>query len=736
MTLSKPHNKQENHHHHSHFLGIKKFFGKEQSPESDSSNLSTGISKLMGRDNKKEDKDQDKEHDKESTSKNASPASSIISMRKKHSNSPELGKEGKLHSKDGVRNFFGRHKGEKKYVTHHEKIVYNPFGINNMHNFDQAQSSFYGSGGNENRVLSNPVADPNEYIPQEMSQKHVNLLDDFEIDFTNKKLGDGGSAIVHIVNLKYLKKTLFALKKITLFSKETEEEYYSRASQEYIMSKYASKSRHVVDVLALMRVPSQKYLTRGWAIVMDYCEGGDLYSNIIKSGWKGLKSGEKYCMFKQICYALKFLHDHGIAHKDMKAENVLIDRYGIAKLCDFGVSEFANEVEGDPESPVKYSTSYVGSPPYTSPEVMKLRNAPSVEIKHLAYDPYKMDCWGLGMLLFCVVYRGLPFSSAVPDDPGYRDYKFNHERFQSNHPNFKNNDECNKGPGVEFRWSSQFDSSGASRVAWKLCNPNPEQRYTIPLLFKDPWFLSLEMCIYEDPDQDVNGIVAWKNQSVSSANSGSVPLSRKGTFSSLNENHEPHVVKSMVDIPDEGKDNASVKSSSSLSYLPSRSQANEKGRYKNSSSRNNHFEESDRHKADTQLDADNGSSAFSFGASNAALPNVKEEASNFEEEGTTEGKHEGNLVDKTEPQEEKPNEDKPNKKEIDSKEDTKKEDSHQEKKDEEKSSESDNFEIDESMFNDGWFKWWGKEKPPTEVSLDSNGICDLGYKLRKHNHRL
>lgn len=735
MTLSKPNNKQENHHsHHGHFLGIKKFFGKELSPESETSNLGTGISKLMNRDNKKEAKEQEKEQDKESSSKNESPASSIISMRKKHSTTPELGKEGKLHSRgDGVRHFLGRRKSEKKYVTHHEKIVYNPFGINNMHNYDQGQSSFYGNIGKEDRVLSNPVADPNEYIPKEMSQKHVNLLEDFEIDFSNKKLGDGGSAEVHIVNLKQLKKTLFALKKITLFSKETEEEYYCRASKEYRMNKYASKSRHVVDVLALMRVPSQKYLTRGWAIVMDYCEGGDLYSNIIKSQWKGLKSGEKYCMFKQICYGLKFLHDNGIAHKDMKAENVLIDRYGIAKLCDFGVSEFANEVEGDPKSPVKYSTSYVGSPPYTAPEVMKLRNAPSTEIKYLAYDPYKMDCWGLGMLLFCVVYRGLPFASAIPDDPGFRDYKFNHERFLSNHPNFKNNNEFNKGPGIEFRWSAQFDSNGASRVAWKLCNPNPEQRYTIPLLFKDPWFLNLEMCVYEDPDQNVNGVVAWKNLSFSLTNSGSVPPSRKGTFSSLSEKHEPHVVKSMVDVYDENKDNASVRSASSLSYLPSRSPANDKGKFNNTSHRNNHFEEGDRNKADTLLDTDNVSSSLSFSAGNAALSNVKEEGSNSEDDTTTEP--ESKTISKNEPQKEKPDDQKSNDKEADSNENTKNEDSHQEKKDDEKSAENNDFEIEEGVFNNGWYKWWGKEKPPTDVSLDANGICDLGYRLKKHNHR-
>lgn len=73
----------------------------------------------------------------------------------------------------------------------------------------------------------------------------------------------------------------------------------------------------------------------------------------------------KYCIFKQIAYGVKFLHEMGIAHKDLKPENVLIDGNGIAKLCDFGVSGYGNEVQGDLSSPVKLSTAYVGSPPYS-----------------------------------------------------------------------------------------------------------------------------------------------------------------------------------------------------------------------------------------------------------------------------------------------------------------------------------------------------------------------------------
>lgn len=61
-------------------------------------------------------------------------------------------------------------------------------------------------------MLSNPVASPNDYLPAELQQQHVNLLEDFEIDVGTKKLGDGGSSDVRIINSCHHKKDLYALK--------------------------------------------------------------------------------------------------------------------------------------------------------------------------------------------------------------------------------------------------------------------------------------------------------------------------------------------------------------------------------------------------------------------------------------------------------------------------------------------------------------------------------------------
>lgn len=470
---------------------------------------------------------------------------------------------------------------------HPEKIKYNPFGLNKSPSTELPKNaSFYLKGGPEGeRVLGNPVADPNDYLPEDLKQDFINLFDKFEIDTSTKKLGDGGSSDVRIINVINHKKTFYALKKFTLLHKETDEEFYKRAVKEYVISKKCGKSRHVVDTLAILRIQSQANLTRGWGFALEFCEGGDLFNTIIKTGWKRTSLTERYCIFKQIAYGLKFIHDQDIVHKDLKPENVLIDGNGMAKLCDFGVSDQGHEEEGNFDSPVRLSTAFVGSPPYSPPEVMKLKEVSSSDLKNWAYDPFKMDHWGLGMLLFCIVYCGVPFQAALPTDHGYRDYKFNRDRFCTNHPSFKNNNDYTKGPGSEFKWASQFQSNGAARVAWKLCDPSVSSRYDLKLLFNDPWFVGLEMCTYENDDQLVNPFIAQSNQSSKpNTRPNTRPPSRKNTLTSssmltvnnISHSEEIHTpVRSLLDLPslpkalaEDKEDAASVHSNSSLTQTP------------------------------------------------------------------------------------------------------------------------------------------------------------------------
>lgn len=599
--------------------------------------------------------------------------------------------------------------------THHEKIVYNPFGMNkDLVDDKPKEASFYMNNTGGGRILSNPVHDPNDYLPDDLKEDHINLFDDFDIDTHEKKLGDGGSSDVRLITLHSNKKKIFALKRFTLLDKETDSEFYKRAVKEYLISKKAGKSRHVVNTLSIVRIQSLNDLNRGWGFVLEFCPGGDLFNLIVKPGWKRTSLSERYCVFKQIAHGLKFLHDEDIVHRDLKPENVLIDQNGMAKLCDFGVSDFGHEVEGDFNLEIKLSTAFVGSPPYSPPEVMQLKEVSHSELKNWAYDPFKMDYWGLGMLLFVIVYGGVPFNSASPNDHGFRDYKFNHHRFCSNNVNFKNNVDYNRGPGSEFKWASQFQNHGAARVAWKLCDPSVKYRYDMKLLFNDPWFTSLEMCTYEDEDQSVTGIVypntgGSASHSTSTSNNGSRAPSRTSSKHKRNVEELSHSFKSMLDLGNP-KEIKQLKEAQELNDKPKDSlipnenalDKDDQGSIKSASSLTPLQLNCCDCKGDNNLNKKQFKSMLDF---QGELPSVKEDVNLIAESA---GKDECTCNCHKKPE---------SKLSFDRK------DSILNLNDDEKlqSRTSSSLYLDE-------------EAKACDVKLDNTGLCDLGYKIKKHHH--
>lgn len=122
-------------------------------------------------------------------------------------------------------------------------------------------------------------------------------------------------------------------------------------------------------------------------IVMEYCADGDLYDYVCKKPESRLHEIEALRFFHQIVSGVRFLHDHGIAHRDLSLENVLLQS-GQAKICDFGLSTSATEL----------CEEVVGKLYYMAPEVVRAQGL---------YDPKKADVWSLGILLF-ILLTGSP----------------------------------------------------------------------------------------------------------------------------------------------------------------------------------------------------------------------------------------------------------------------------------------------------------------------------------------
>ena len=102
---------------------------------------------------------------------------------------------------------------------------------------------------------------------------------------------------------------------------------------------------------------------------------------------------ESKIIFKQICSAVRHLHDNFICHRDLKCTNLLVDTKDKHSpkiiLIDFGFASFSSK---------KYK-SYLGTPSYMAPEI----------VKRDYYDGYKVDIWALGVILYKILAGDFPF---------------------------------------------------------------------------------------------------------------------------------------------------------------------------------------------------------------------------------------------------------------------------------------------------------------------------------------
>ena len=112
-------------------------------------------------------------------------------------------------------------------------------------------------------------------------------------------------------------------------------------------------------------------------IIMDYLKNGDLQSLLNRGIHFTVE--EQVRITQQILEGLQYLHQRGIAHHDIKPENILFDAEMNPKLIDFGLS-----MENSKES-----HAYCGTPLYMSPEIVNTST----------YDGMKSDIWALGVTL-------------------------------------------------------------------------------------------------------------------------------------------------------------------------------------------------------------------------------------------------------------------------------------------------------------------------------------------------
>jgi serine/threonine protein kinase len=115
-----------------------------------------------------------------------------------------------------------------------------------------------------------------------------------------------------------------------------------------------------------------------------------------------LLPAEALAIVPQICEALQYAHDEGVVHRDVKPENILIDRKGRVKIADFGLAKLLGRESG----PITLTGSQqvMGTPHYMAPEQME---------RPLAVD-HRADIYSLGVVFYEMLTGELPLGRFAP----------------------------------------------------------------------------------------------------------------------------------------------------------------------------------------------------------------------------------------------------------------------------------------------------------------------------------
>lgn len=186
-------------------------------------------------------------------------------------------------------------------------------------------------------------------------------------------------------------------------------------------------------------------------LVLDYCSGGELFTQISSSAQNGFDEKIAASISRQLISAILFMHTKRVAHRDVKPENFMLrERQDISqatiKAIDFGLSKrFV---------PGVYMTTTACTPCYVAPEVLTNRYTEAC------------DMWSLGVLIFLLLCGALPFDG---NDNAQVLEAVKSGKYSFNRPPWQIISEC------------------AKRLVARLLLVDASRRATAQQTFEDPW---------------------------------------------------------------------------------------------------------------------------------------------------------------------------------------------------------------------------------------------------------
>ena len=209
----------------------------------------------------------------------------------------------------------------------------------------------------------------------------------------------------------------------------------------YTMKKL--RHRHLVKIIDV-------YVIGNLVLVfMELADGGD-FLNLLKETGALSESRTRY-YYLQFGDALRYMHDIGFAHRDIKCENILLNKDRThSKMTDFGFTRSCLERATGRQ---QLSQTYCGSRPYLAPEVLTAK----------PYNPMISDVWSMGVVLFVLLQNRLPFKE--PDTKKLLAAQLSHN----------------------YKWKKTLSNKCTDLINVHL-DPNPSSRISMLEVFDHDWF--------------------------------------------------------------------------------------------------------------------------------------------------------------------------------------------------------------------------------------------------------
>ncbi|KAL9108467.1 MAG: hypothetical protein Q9227_006801 [Pyrenula ochraceoflavens] len=211
-----------------------------------------------------------------------------------------------------------------------------------------------------------------------------------------KVLGSGAGGSVRLLK-RSSDGVTFAVKQFRdRHSWESEKDYSKKVTAEFCIG----STLHHGNIIETLDIIQENH---HWYEVMEYAPF-DLFA-IVMTG--KMSREEVSCSFLQIVNGVSYLHSMGLAHRDLKLDNVVVNEHGIMKLIDFGsATVFRYPFEND----IVLASGIVGSDPYLAPEVYDEKR----------YDPRPTDVWSLAIIFCCMTLRRFPWKQPRVIDNSYK----------------------------------------------------------------------------------------------------------------------------------------------------------------------------------------------------------------------------------------------------------------------------------------------------------------------------